>query len=279
MRITKTQSSITIHASVIDFLVRRAVPPAKTVLFDRTRGTVTVRSGFTAGRIRTIPYGQVRKIQHRIAAPILRVDLDAGHAYYRSVSAASEILMELRDSSTVAIFAEVYDQGGDSRAIREGIRRIQELVDEVSRITEKPMAIDFEEVECTFDAAERKLRFSGDLLPADLKGHSLRFDEIDRLEVVEAERGYYSFTVHPRWGRGIRTTEGYDSTNYLSDTAAMIAEKSNLFCRNLGKKPPDSSSRDVPNVPIRPGGWRRDRPPLRDALPPGPFRASARFRR
>ena len=66
--------------------------------------------------------------------------------------------------------------------IREKIREVQKLVDEIARITEKPMVIDFQEVECTFDMAERKIMFSGMMLPKNLQGSFLRFEQIERIE-------------------------------------------------------------------------------------------------
>ena len=129
----------------------------------------------------------------------------------------------------VPLYASLYDQGGDSKIIREKILETQRVVDEIATITEKPMVIDFQEVECTFDMAERKIIFTGVMLPKEILGSSLRFDQIERMEMVETPKGYFSFTVFPRWGKGIRTTEGYDTSNYLSDTVTMIAKRSDLF--------------------------------------------------
>ena len=253
MQITKTRSTLRIRASATDFLFGRVIPPAKSVLFDRTWGEVTVRPRLLSTEEGTIPYRHVLKVHHRINAPIVRIGMDnGGSMYYRTVSAMSEVSLELRDASEVSLYARVYDQGGDSGTIRKKIRETQRLVDEIANITEKPMVIDFQEVECTFDMAERKILFSGIMLPKDTLGLSLRFDQIDRLEMVETPAGYFSFTVFPRWGKGIRTTEGYDTTNYLSDTVTMIAKRSNLFLHKVAKKPLPVESADVSNVPIRP---------------------------
>ncbi len=253
MQITRTRSTFRIRASATDFLFGRVIPPAKSVLFDRTWGEVTVRPRLLSTAEGTIPYRHILKVHHRINAPIVRIGMDnGGHMYYRSVSAVSEVSLELRDASEVPLYASLYDQGGDSRIIREKIRETQRLVDEIANITEKPMVIDCQEVECTFDMAERKILFSGIMLPKEILGMSLRFDQIERLEMVESQAGYYSFTVFPRWGKGIRTTEGYDTTNYLSDTVTMIAKQSGLFLHKVAKKPLPTESSDVSNVPIRP---------------------------
>ena len=234
----------------------------KGVYFDNTWGEVTIRPRLFSKAERTIPYRQIRKIHHRIDAPIVRTGLDGGGGnYYRSVSAVSEVLLELRDTSTVAIYTDFFDQGGSSRIIREKIREVQKLVDEIARITEKPMVIDFQEVECTFDMAERKIVFSGVMLPKNLHGSFLRFDQIERIEVVETPRGYYSFSIFPRWGTGITTVEGYDTTNFLSDTVEMIAKRSDLFFLRVERKPPSTDISQVPNVPIRPRMQGRSRSP------------------
>lgn len=262
MRITKTRSTFTINASPFDFFLGRILPPVKGVYFDNTWGEVTIRPRLFSKAERTIPYRQIRKIHHRIDAPIVRTGLDGGgDNYYRSVSAVSEVLLELRDTSTVAIYTDFFDQGGSSRIIREKIREVQKLVDEIARITEKPMVIDFQEVECTFDMAERKIVFSGVMLPKNLHGSFLRFDQIERIEVVETPRGYYSFSIFPRWGTGITTVEGYDTTNFLSDTVEMIAKRSDLFFLRVERKPPSTDISQVPNVPIRPRMQGRSRSP------------------
>lgn len=262
MRITKTRSTFTINASPFDFFFGRIFPPVKAVFFDRTWGEVTVRPRLFSKAEQTIPYRQIRKIHHHINAPIIRTGQDGGgFNYYRSVSAVSEVLLELRDASTVVIYADLYDQGGNSMIIREKIREVQKLVDEIARITEKPMVIDFQEVECTFDMAERKIVFSGMMLPKNLQGSFLRFEQIERIEVVETPRGYYSFSIFPRWGTGVTTVEGYDRTNFLSDTVKMIAKRSDLFLLRVERKPPSMDSANVPNVPIKPRMHGKLRPP------------------
>jgi hypothetical protein len=262
VRITKTRSTFTIHASPFDFLFGRIIPPVKEVFFDRTWGEVTVRPRLFSKAERTIPYRQIRKIHHQINAPIIRTGLDGGGVnYYRSVSAVSEVFLELRDASTVAIYADLYDQGGNSKIIREKIREVQKLADEIARITEIPMVIDFQEVECTFDIAERKIVFSGTMLPSNLRGSFLRFEQIERIEVVETPGGYFSFSIFPRWGTGITTTEGYDTTNYLSDTVQMITRRSDLFFLRVERKPPSIDISHVPNVPIKPRMHGKSRSP------------------
>jgi hypothetical protein len=253
VQFTKTRSTFTINASIYDFFFGRLIPTTKSVYFDRTWGEVTVRPRLLSREERIIPYRQILKIHHQINAPIIRTGLErGGYTYYRSVSAVSEVRLELRDASTVSLFADYYDQGGNSKIIRDRILEIQRLVDEIAKITEKPMVIDFQEVECTFDMAERKIVFSGTMLPKNLQGSFLRFEEIERVEVVETPGGYFSFTVYPRWGTGIRTAEGFDTTNFLSDTVTMIAKRSNLFFHRIGRKPPSMEITDVPNVPINP---------------------------
>jgi hypothetical protein len=253
MRITKTRSTFTIDASPLDFFFGRVIPPVKEVYFDRTWGEVTVRPRLFSKTERTIPYRQILKVHHRINAPIIRIGLDGGgFTYYRSVSAVSEVFLELRDASTVMIYGDIYDQGGSSRIIREKIREVQKLVDEIARITEKPVVIDFQEVECTFDMAERKITFSGGMLPKNLHGSFLRFEQVERIEVVETPKGYYSFSIFPRWGTGIMTVEGYDTTNFLSDTVEMIAKRSDLFFLRVERKPPSMEISDIPNTPINP---------------------------
>ncbi len=262
MQITKTRSTFRIKASAYDFVFGRTIPPAKSVFFDRTWGEVTVRPRLLSTREQTIPYRQIIKIQHRINAPIIRLGLDSGgFMYYRSVSAVSEVRLELRDASSVGVYADVYDQGGNSKIIREKIHETQRLVDEIANITEKPMVIDFQEVECTFDMAERKIVFSGIMLPKEILGSFLRFDQIERMEMVETPKGYFSFTVFPRWGKGIKTTEGYDTTNFLSDTVAMIAKRSDLFLHKVVRKPLSMESADVPNAPIKPRMGTRSKSP------------------
>ena len=279
MRITKTRSTFTIDASPLDFFFGRIIPPVKGVYFDRTWGEVTVHPRLFSKTERTIPYRQILKIHHRINAPIIRTERDAGgFAYYRSVSAVSEVLLELRDASTVTIYGDIYDQGGSSKIIREKIREVQKLVDEIARITEKPVVIDFQEVECTFDMAERKIMFSGVMLPKNIHGSFLRFEQVERIEVVETPRGYYSFSIFPRWGTGITTVEGYDTTNFLSDTVEMIAKRSDLFFLRVERKPPSMEISDVPNIPIKP----RMRKMSRSSTPGKTFDFStilARFRR
>jgi len=271
MRITETRSTFTIDASPLDFFFGRIIPPVKEVYFDRTWGEVTVRPRLLSKTERTIPYRQILKIHHRINAPIIRTEQDAGGcAYYRSVSAVSEVLLELRDASTVTIYGDIYDQGGSSKIIREKIREVQKLVDEIARITEKPVVIDFQEVECTFDMAV--------MLPKNIHGSFLRFEQVERIEVVETPRGYYSFSIFPRWGTGITTVEGYDTTNFLSDTVEMIAKRSDLFFLRVERKPPSMEISDVPNIPIKP----RMRKPSRSSTPRKTFDFStilARFRR
>lgn len=262
MRITKTRSTFTIDASPFDFIFGRIIPPVKTVFFDRTWGEVTVRPRLFSKAERTIPYRQVLKVHHRINAPIIPTGLDGGgFSYYRSVSAVSEVLLELRDASTVVIYADLYDQGGSSKIIREKIREVQMLVDEIARITEKLMVIDFQEVECTFDMAERKIVFSGMMLPKNLHGSFLRFEQVERIEVVETPRGYFSFSIFPRWGAGIKTVEGYDTTNFLSDTVKMIAKRSDLFFLRVERKPPSMDISHVPNIPIKPRMTGKSRSP------------------
>ncbi len=253
MQITKTRSTFRIKASAFDFFFSRMIPPVKSVFFDRTWGEVTVRPRLLSTEERTIPYRQILKVHHRINAPIVRIGLDnGGYTYYRSVSAISEVSLELRDASMVAVYADLYDQGGSSKIIREKILESQRLVDEIAKITEKPMVIDFQEVECTFDMAERKIVFSGVMLPRNILGSFLRFEEIERMEMLETPKGYFSFTIFPRWGKGIKTTEGFDTTNFLSDTVMMIAKRSDLFLHRIVRKPPSMEIADVPNVPIKP---------------------------
>lgn len=253
VRITKTTSTFTINASPLDFFFGRVIPPVKEVYFDRTWGEVTVRPRLLSKTERAIPYRQILKVHHRINAPIVRTGQDGGgFTYYRSVSAVSEVLLELRDASTVMIYADIYDQGGSSKIIREKIREVQKLVDEIARITEKPEVIDFQEVECTFDMAERKIMFSGMMLPKNLHGSFLRFEQVERIEVVETPKGYFSFSIFPRWGTGITTVQGYDTTNFLSDTVEMIAKRSDLFFLRVERKPPSMEISHVPNVPIMP---------------------------
>jgi hypothetical protein len=260
----KTRSTFTINASIYDFFFGRLIPTTKSVFFDRTWGEVTVRPRLLSRGERIIPYRQILKIHHQINAPIIRTGLEGGgYTYYRSVSALSEVRLELRDASTVALYADFYDQGGSSKIIRDRILEIQRLVDEIAKITEKPMVIDFQEVECTFDMAERKIIFSGTMLPKNLQGSFLRFEETERVEVVETPKGYFSFTVYPRWGTGVRTAEGYDPTNFLSDTVAMIAKRSNLFFHRIVRKPPSMEILDVPNVPIKPRMHSGTRSPVR----------------
>ena len=264
MQITKTRSTFRINASAYDFVFGRIIPPVKSVFFDRTWGEVTVRPRLLSTEERTIPFRQILKVHHKINAPIIRLGLDnGGYTYYRSVSAVSEVRLELRDASTVGIYADLYDQGGSSKIIREKILESQRLVDEIAKITEKPMVIDFQEVECTFDMAERKIIFSGIMLPKDILGSFFRFEEIERMEMVETPKGYFSFTVFPRWGKGIKTTEGYDTTNYLSDTVTMIAKRSDLFLHRIVRKPPSMEIADVPNVPIKPRMGTRSGIPAR----------------
>lgn len=264
VRITKTRSTFTINASPFDFFFGRIFPPVKAVFFDRTWGEVTVRPRLFSKAEQTIPYRQILKIHHQINAPIIRTGLDGGgFTFYRSVSAVSEVLLELRDASMVVIYADLYDQGGSSKIIREKIREVQKLVDEIARITEKPMVIDFQEVECTFDMAERKIMFSGMMLPKNLHGSFLRFEQIERIEVVETPRGYFSFSIFPRWGTGVTTTEGYDTTNFLSDTVKMIAKRSDLFFLRVERKPPSMDISHVPNVPIKPRIHGKSRSPSR----------------
>lgn len=264
MQITKTRSTFRIKASAYDFVFGRIMPPVKSVFFDRTWGEVTVRPRLLSTGEQTIPYRQILKVHHKINAPIIRIGLDnGGYTYYRSVSAVSEVLLELRDASTVAIYADLYDQGGSSKIIREKILESQRLVDEIAKITEKPMVIDFQEVECTFDMAERKIVFSGIMLPREILGSFLRFEEVERMEMVETPKGYFSFTVFPRWGKGIKTTEGYDTTNFLSDTVMMIAKRSNLFLHTIVRKPPPMEIADVSNVPIKPRMGTRSKFPSR----------------
>jgi hypothetical protein len=264
VRITKTRSTFTIDASPFDFFFGRIIPPVKTVFFDRTWGEVTLRRRLFSKAEKTIPYRQILKIHHQISAPIIRVGLDGGgYTYYRSVSAVSEVFFELRDSSTVPIYGDLYDQGGNSMIIREKIQEVQKLVDEIARITEKPMVIDFQEVECTFDMAERKIMFSGMMLPKNLQGSFLRFEQIERIEVVETPKGYYSFSIFPRWGTGVTTVEGHDTTNFLSDTVQMIAKRSNLFFLRVERKPPSMDISEVTNVPIKPRIHGKSRSPSR----------------
>jgi len=264
VRITKTRSTFTINASPFDFFFGRIIPPVKAVFFDRTWGEVTVRPRLLSKAEQTIPYRQILKIHHQISAPIIRIGLDSGgYTYYRSVSAVSEVFLELRDSSTVPIYGDLYDQGGSSMIIREKIREVQKLVDEIARITEKPMVIDFQEVECTFDMADRKIVFSGLMLPKNLQGSFLRFEQIERIEVVETPRGYYSFSIYPRWGTGVKTVEGYDTTNFLSDTVQMIAKRSDLFFLRVERKPPSMDISNVTNVPIKPRMHGKSRSPSR----------------
>ena len=264
MQITKTRSTFRIQASAFDFVFGRIIPPVKSVFFDRSWGEVTVRPRLLSTEERTIPYRQILKVHHKINAPIIRIGLDnGGYTYYRSVSAVSEVRLELRDASTVGIYANLYDQGGSSKIIREKILESQRLVDEIAKITEKPMVIDFQEVECTFDMAERKIFFSGIMLPKDILGSFFRFEEIERMEIVETPKGYFSFTVFPRWGKEIKTTEGYDTTNFLSDTVMMIAKRSDLFLHRIVRKPPSMEIADVPNVPIKPRMGTRSKFPAR----------------
>ena len=264
MQITKTRSTFRIKASAYDFVFGRIIPPVKSVFFDRTWGEVTVRPRLLSTEEKTIPYRQILKVHHKINAPIIRMGLDnGGYTYYRSVSAVSEVLLELRDASTVVLYADLYDQGGSSKVIREKILESQRLVDEIANITEKPMVIEFQEVECTFDMAERKIVFSGNMLPGDILGSFLRFEEVERMEMVETPKGYFSFTVFPRWGKGIKTAEGYDTTNFLSDTVTMIAKRSDLFLHRVVRKPPSMEIADVPNVPIRPRMGTKPKSPVR----------------
>lgn len=261
MRITKTRSTLTLRASLLDFLFDRAAPAARWVRFDRTAGRVTVRPRALARYERRIPFRQILKVHHRISAPLIRTETGAGgFAYYRSASDTSAIHLELRDASAVPIHIRTFEQGGNSKGVRESILEVQRVADEIAGITERPMVIDFKEVECTFDLAEHKILLSGELLPPAIRGSSLRCQQVERMEVVETPGGFFSFTIYPRWGKPITTTMGHDRTNFLSDTVTMIADRANLFCRRVGTKDPLSGSPDIPNVPIRPRLFGR--PPL-----------------
>lgn len=257
---------MTLRASLLDFLLDRAAPAARWVRFERAAGSVTVRPRALARYERRIPFRRILKIHHRISAPLIRTETGAGgFAYYRSASDTSQIHLELRDSSAVPIHIRTFEQGGNSKALRESILEVQRIADEIAAVTECPMVIDFKEVECAFDLAEEKILFSGELLPPEIRGSSMSCRQVERMEVVETPTGFFSFTIYPRWGKPITTTRGHDRTNFLSDTVAMIAERANLFCRRVGTKDPSSESPEIPNVPIRPRLFGRAPLPRRRA--------------
>ena len=253
MRITKGPSSFTLKASWVDFLFGRTIPAARWVRFERVWGRVTVRPRLLSGSEQRIDYSQIRKVHHRISAPLVRTELDDGRfAFYRSASSSSEIVLELRDGTRVPVYIEIFEQGGDTRGVRERIRQTQRIADEISRIVEKPQVIEFQEVECAFDLGDRKVRFLDEMLPREIRGTSLAFRQIDRIEVTETPRGFYSVTFFPRWGRQIETTRGVDATNFLSDTVTMIADRSNLVCLRSDRVRRPAESEGTSPSAIRP---------------------------
>lgn len=198
---------------------------ARTVLFDKDRGVAVVSKGLWRKMVREIPFGRVRRILYRIYAPVYFSPEVPG---VRLESDWSEISLLLSDSPREILYQEHYTIDKNGSPGRGAIGRILGMAGEVAEMTGKPILIDWEEAEICLDLGSAKILFTGDLIPPPMRGREIPFREVEAVQAVRADRGYYAVCVVSRDGESFVTTEGYDTYTHLHETTELVTRFANL---------------------------------------------------
>ncbi len=198
---------------------------AKTVLFDPVRKVVVVTKGFFRETVREVPFGRIRRVLHRIYAPVY---LSSEVPPVRLESDWSEISLLLADSSREVLYQENYMIDNDGNPGRGAIRRILGMAGEAAEITGRPILIDWEEAEISLDMGSRKILLTGDLIPAAIRGREVPFREVEAVQAVRADRRYYAVCIVNRDGESLVTTQGYDTYTHIHETTELVARFANL---------------------------------------------------
>ncbi len=213
---------------------------ARTVLFDKDRRVAVVSKGLWRKMVREIPIGRVRRILCRIYAPVY---FSAEVPGVRLESDWSEISLLLSDSPPEILYQEHYTIDSSGSPGRGAIRRILGMAGEVAELTGKPILIDWEEAEISLDLGSAKILLTGDLIPPRMRGREIPFREVEAVQALRADRGYYAVCIVSRDGESFLTTQGYDTHTCLHDTTELVARWANLPFQKV-----EGSSRTVPAV-------------------------------
>ncbi len=213
---------------------------ARTVLFDGDRKVAVVSKGVWRKTVREIPFGRIRRILHRIYAPVYFSSEVPG---VRLESDWSEISLLLSDSHREILYQEYYTIDNHGSPGRGAIRRILEMAGDVAEITGKPILIDWEEAEISLDLGTAKILLTGDLIPPPMRGKEIPFREVEVVQAVRGDQGYYAVCIVSRDGESFMTTQGYDTYTCLHDTTELVARRATLPFQKV-----ESGSRAVPAV-------------------------------
>lgn len=225
MRIVRTpKEKIRFEARLLDHVFGSSLR-ARSVVVDRSWQSVAISRGLLWRTSRTIPFSRIRRICHRMYAPIY-VDHDVPPR--RMESEWSVISLDLVFDPDETLYSEWYRMGSQGRSGRDAVARIQGMVDEIADLTGKPVLIDLEEAEFSVDTEAQAILLSGDMLPPTLKGRRIPFEEVEAVRAVRTPRGYFAVHIVRKDGEEILTTQGYDSTSHLHEIVAIIAARANL---------------------------------------------------
>lgn len=234
---------------------------ARTVLFDQDRKVAVVSKGLFRKTVREIPFRGIRRILHRIYAPIYFSSEVPG---VRLESDWSEISLLLSDASREILYQEYYMIDNKGRPGRGAIRRILGMAGEIAEITDKPILIDWEEAEISLDLGSAKIFLAGDLIPPAMRGREIPFREVEAVQAVRADRGYYAVCIASRDGESFLTTQGYDTYTCLHDTTELVARTADLPFQKV-----ESISGTIPIVGKR---YAPITPTMRGTVPGRPLR-------
>lgn len=256
MKVVKEPGKLVLTSGFVEYWTFSSSLKARKIEFDYFRQEARIFRGRLFRSLLTIPFSDITRVYHRIYADLdslLLVDDSRNRTGHSSLSV---VFLEIHGKPNEIVYVENY-YGMDSASVRKTIRRIQGLVDEITLITDKPLAIECEEVGFFVDLGRREV-----LLP----GRRVPLSEVSLFQVVEAPNGYFSVTVYTKDGEGTRTVDGYDKTVKISDTVRMIAEKAHVsfhFVRDpletklpeptvtMESKPEESTSEKIKRVARR----------------------------
>ena len=229
---------------------------ARTVLFDKDRKVAVVSKGLLRKTVREIPFSRIRRILNRIYAPVY---FSSEVPSVRLESDWSEITLLLSDSHQEILYQEHYTIDKNGSPGRGAIRRILGMAGDVAEMTGKPILIDWEEAEISLDLGSAKILLTGDLIPPPMRGKEIPFREVEAVQAVRADRGYYAVCIVSRDGESFMTTQGYDTYTRLHDTTELVARWANLPFQKV-----ESRSKMVPAVGRR---YAPITPSMRGTLP------------
>ncbi len=218
MKVEKAPGFLRLKARMIEYLVYLSSLKARRVEFDYLRQEIRIFRGRILVRKKTIPLYKLNKIYHRIYADLDSLLLVDDGTRRTGQSSISVIFLDLVGEPNEVIYVENY-YGMDTKKVREAIRRVQSIVDEIHLVTERPFAIECEEVGFYIDMGRREI-----LLP----GRRVSLSRITLIQAVEAPNGYFAVVVFTKDGDAIVTADGFDRTSFISDTVKLLAQKAQL---------------------------------------------------